>query len=240
MWYYGLPTGIETLERHSRLTNWLLVAVLVVVFLLTGMGANLEEDSLQPWILNGWSPKGMIGSLFLHADWLHLVGNAFFLIVFGNVVCQTVGGWKYLLLFCAAGVFADVIHLLLDGRPAIGASGAISGLCGVTLALFPNNRMDYPAGSIEQHLGGDFRVWHFCVLHFSWDIIGAVRGGAAIAYWAHLGGFAGGILLGVLCLHKGWIVLSQFDNASLYEKLTGRELERLQVEVDAESDTHEE
>ncbi len=240
MWYYGIPSGIETLERHSRLANWLLLAALVLVFFLTGMGAGLESESLRPWVLHGWSPQGIIGSLFLHADWHHLVGNAFFLIVFGNVVCQTVGGWKYLLLFCAAGVFAGVIHLLLAGRPAVGASGAISGLCGITLALFPNNRMEYSAGSLEQHSGWDIRVWHFCLLHFAWDILGAVRGGTGIAYWAHLGGFAGGILLGLLSLQQGWIVLSNFDNASLYEKLTGRELERLEVEVEAEGDAREE
>jgi len=239
MWFSGIPTGIETLQRHSRLANWLLLAVLAGAFVLSGMDAALDAEQVQPWILDGWAPQGMIGHMFLHADWFHLAGNAIFLIVFGNVVCQTVGSGKYLLLFGTAGLFAAVIHLLLDGSPAVGASGAISGLCGIVLALFPFNRMEYSAGSMEQHLGWDIHVWHFCALHFIWDIIGAVRGGGGIAYWGHLGGFVGGILLGLVSLRLGWIVLSTFDNESLYEKWTGRQLERLEEEVEAEGDVRE-
>ena len=232
----GFPTGIETLHRHSRLANWLLIATIVAVFVLTGANECLGNPEVMPWILNGWSLKGLLGSSFLHAHWEHLIGNIFFLVLFGNVICRTVGPWKYLALYFSASFLADAIHLICGGGPAVGASGAISGLCGMTLALFPFNRMEYPNGSVEELSGWDLRVWHFCALHFVWDIIGAVRHLSGVAYAAHLGGFAAGIALGLLFLHRGWITLTQFDNVSLYEKLTGKTLEREEVEVEAEGE----
>jgi membrane associated rhomboid family serine protease len=184
-------------------------------------------------MLHGWNFKGFAGHLFLHAGFMHLLGNMVFLWVFGNVICQTTGNLIYLLLYFAAGFGAAAIHLIIDGRPAVGASGAISGLTGLTLAMFPLNRVSF--AYVVGVRGGTFdgRVWGLCVVSLLWDLFGMAVFGGATAHWAHIGGLACGIALGLLFLGTGWVKLSCYDNRSLYEMFTGRELVRFDDEVEA-------
>jgi membrane associated rhomboid family serine protease len=229
------PLSIETLERQRPWVNWLILAMTVFTFFGSGMG-GLVSEAWRPWVLDGWEPAGMLGHLFLHAGIWHLAGNMVFLWVFGNVICQTTSNWIYPLLYFGAGMGAAAIHLVVDGRPAIGASGAISGLTGLTLAMFPLNHVNifYLVGT----RGGTFeiKVITLCIISMIWDLAGATILAGKTAHWAHMGGLVTGAGIGLLCLHFGWIKLSCFDGKSLYEMLTGRELERLQDEVDTGRD----
>ena len=77
------------------------------------------------------------------------------------------------------------------------------------------------------------RVWGLCVVSVLWDLAGAAIAGGNTAHWAHIGGLVCGALLGLLFLGTGWVILSCFDNRSLFEMLTGRELKRSEDEVEA-------
>jgi membrane associated rhomboid family serine protease len=225
------PLSIETLERQRPWMNWLIIAMTVVTFFASGMGGHLSEP-WQSWVLDRGKPGGLLGHLFLHAGVWHLAGNMVFLWVFGNVICQTTSNWLYPLLYFGVGVGAALIHLAVDDRPAIGASGAISGLTGLTLAMFPRNNVNvfYLVGT----RGGTFEisVLSLCVISTMMDLVGALVLHGQTAYWAHLGGFFTGVAVGLIGLHFHWIKLSCFDGASLYEMLTGKEQERLQDELD--------
>lgn len=225
------PLSIETLERHRPWMNWLLLAATFATFILSGMGRS-ESHAVHRFVLDGWAPTGLVGHVFLHAGWGHLIGNLVFLWVFGNVICQTTSNWIYPLLYFGTALGAAAIHNLLDGAPAVGASGAVNGLTGLALAMFPLNRAS--VAYVIGVKGGTFeiKVLSLCIISVAWDFLGAVMMSGRTAYWAHIGGLVTGVGVGLLCLHCGWIKLSCFDNKSLYEMLTGRELERLDDELE--------
>ena len=112
-------------------------------------------------------------------------------------------------------VYLDAIHVICDGAPAIGASGAINGVVGFYLILFPTNKVDcfywfwFRAGTVE--VTGYWLV----ILWFLGDVLGAWLGDAGVAYWAHLGGLGAGIAAGVLYETRGWATLADYDNPSL-------------------------
>ncbi len=144
-------------------------------------------------------------SLFLHGGWLHIIGNMWFLYVFGDNVEDTLGHGRYLGFYLACGVAANLIYLLfapLARVPLIGASGAIAGVMGAYFFLFPGARiltlfliifipifLELPAYFF---LG----FWFLLQFIYGTSSLGAVHPGAGgVAWWAHVGGFLVGILL---------------------------------------------
>lgn len=115
------------------------------------------------------------------------------------------------------------MHVLADGSPAIGASGAINGIVGIVLAMYPLNRVHVAWVFLIR--GGTFScpAWIIILFWFVFDIWGVVSGGDHIAYWAHIGGLIGGVMVGLLCLHRGWFQLTHYDNRSLLDLMRGAE-----------------
>lgn len=127
-----IPYEIETLTQERPWANWLVVAMCSLVSIAAIWG-ELSEETIESLVLNGWAFPGLIGHVLLHADVSHLVGNMIFLWVFGNAVCTNTSNWLYLPTFLACTLLAAAVHILADGSPAIGASGAINGIVGIGL-----------------------------------------------------------------------------------------------------------
>ncbi len=156
--------------------------------LLSGHGSSFGEAFLP-----------LLTSMFLHAGWLHLLGNMLFLWIFGDNIEDFLGHFHYLLFYLACGIGAGLAHTLTNlysTVPALGASGAISGVMGAYMVLYPRSRVltlvfifvvEVPAVII---LG-----WWF-VLQFlgGMETLG-MRSSGGVAFWAHIGGFLIGILL---------------------------------------------
>jgi membrane associated rhomboid family serine protease len=198
-----IPYEIETLKQVRPWANWLIVGACSLVSLIAMFGGGLESGEFNALILDGFSLPGLFGHVLLHADIFHLVGNMIFLWVFGNAVCTNTNNWIYLATFLVCTLLAAVAHVLLDGSPAIGASGALNGIVGVTLAMYPLNRVYvFWVFAIK---GGttSCKAWLIIGAWFLFDIWGAVSGGAMIAYWAHIGGFLSGLGFGLTALHFG-------------------------------------
>jgi membrane associated rhomboid family serine protease len=106
------------------------------------MWGILPEETLETLVLNGWSFPGLVGHVLLHAGLDHLIGNMIFLWVFGNAICTNTSNWLYLPVFLACTLIAAAVHVLADGSPAIGASGAMNGIVGIVLAMYPLNRVN--------------------------------------------------------------------------------------------------
>jgi len=231
MFFFFIPTKIETLEQWFPWANWLLVCVIsgVSLYAIFVVG-NFDSPELEPLILDGYSWTGLFGCVLLHVDLFHLIGNMIFLVVFGNALCSNINNGLYLLLFLACALIASVTHVMFDGHPAVGASGAINGVVGATLAMYPKNRvylawvywmfMVFRSGLFSLPAAVIFCAW------FAYDILGSLIGYGMTAYFAHIGGFLGGLVIGLIALALNVFKLTPYDNASLLDVFRGIEPER--------------
>lgn len=217
-----VPYEIETLTQERPWANWLVVTACSIVS-LAALWAQIPKEAVEALVLKGWSFPGLIGHVLLHGDLSHLVGNMICLWVFGNAVCANTSNLLYLPAFAACTLVAAVFHIMADGSPAVGASGAINGIVGIVLAMYPLNRVHVFWVFIIK--GGTFScpAWTLIVFWLAFDLWGVVSGGDMIAYWAHLGGLLCGVSVGMLFLHLGWFQLTQFDNRSLLQILRREE-----------------
>lgn len=216
-----IPYEFDTFLDRRPIANWIILAgcVLLTLSMWTGF---MPEESVEMLVLHSWSPLGLIGHLFLHSSITHLVGNMIFLWVFGNALCSNTSDKLYTLLFFGAGFIAAAVHLLMDGDPAIGASGAINGIVGMILAVYPLNQVTMLW--VFAIRGGTFTIpaWVVILLWFGFDIWGVISGASGIGYWAHIGGFLGGFALGMTLLKLGIIQTTEWDNETLLEIVTAR------------------
>ena len=144
----------------------------------------------------------LVTSMFLHASLAHIAGNMLFLWIFGDNVEDYFGHFTYLLFYLLCGVGSGLLHVLFNLNsplPALGASGAISGVMGAYLMLYPGSRIltlvfiflvPIPAGFILVY-------WFFLQFVAGVSSLGAIAQGG-VAWWAHIGGFLLGMSLTVL------------------------------------------
>src|SRR5262245_5494322 len=145
-----------------------------------------------------WST--LVTSMFLHGGWLHLGGNMLYLWIFGDNLEKVMGHARFLIFYLVCGIAAALAHIVFSSGsavPTVGASGAISGVLGGYLVLFPSNRvrvltrggiMAVPAIVV---LG----FWIFLQVINSLGSIAATADTGGVAYLAHVGGFVAGLLL---------------------------------------------
>jgi membrane associated rhomboid family serine protease len=145
----------------------------------------------------------VLSAMFIHAGWLHLLGNMLFLAIFGNNVEDRFGRLPYLLLYLASGYVAAYGFAAVhphSAQPLVGASGAISGVLGAYLVLYPRARVWSLVPSLF-FLPLRIPAWFVLGLWFviQWlYAAGQVAGGGPVAYVAHVFGFVFGMLAGLL------------------------------------------
>jgi membrane associated rhomboid family serine protease len=137
----------------------------------------------------------MFTSLFLHAGWVHLMGNMWFLWVFGEGLEDELGHWRFLAFFFFCGFFSCIFHVLAASSltaPLIGASGAIAGVLGGYMRLRPKSPIHT---LVLWRLKVDFTTYPAYVLLGIWLALQfyGLRQGGAVAWMAHLGGFFVGL-----------------------------------------------
>jgi membrane associated rhomboid family serine protease len=147
----------------------------------------------------------VLTSMFLHGGWLHIIGNMWFLWIFGDNVEEYLGHLKYLLFYLLSGCAAGVAYILLDAssnQPTIGASGAIAGVMGAYFLLYPKARVLTLVFLIVFVTFWWLPAWVFLGYWFVLQFLSGTAtslGGASntggVAFWAHVGGFVAGILL---------------------------------------------
>ena len=200
-----------------------IVAVCTLVFLWQATLPPADQDrlvhglGLVPAILFGRAelPPGLVlvpaelslfTSMFLHAGWLHLIGNMLYLWIFGNNVEDALGHVRFVGFYLACGLAAALAQAWQapdSTIPMVGASGAIGGVLGAYLVLFPRARVLVllPLGLFTQviRVPAIVVLGFWFVLQFLGGFVAGVEGAGAeeggIAYWAHIGGFAAGAVL---------------------------------------------
>jgi membrane associated rhomboid family serine protease len=225
------PYHDENETQRTPVVTMVLIAVNVIVWLaVQGAGStralarSVCELGLIPGELTGSLSPGvpipmgealvcatdqgrqvshLITSMFLHGSWMHLLGNMWFLWLFGNNIEDSMTRVRFLVFYVLCGICAALAQVLPDPAaavPMVGASGAISGVMGAYLALFPRVRVFtiVPLGFFVTNIAlpAWVMLFYWAFLQFAGGVtssLTAQTGG--VAFWAHLGGFIAGVVL---------------------------------------------
>jgi len=234
-----LPAGDENIIRRRPVVNYIIIALNVIIFFALYLNPQLVGASTYDEIIwkLGFKPYYVLTmsnlwtifvAMFLHADFVHLFGNMWFLYIFGDNIESSMGHLRYLVFYILCGIGAVIFHVMsvalmpreaLLNRgfeffnpwivPAVGASGAISGVLGSYFLLYPRAKVRVlwfiwwwpmiwmlPA---SVYIG----FWFFFQLIMGiWTLTGIPTG---VAYWAHIGGFLTGLALTPIFLDKEFI-----------------------------------
>ncbi|MBP8925540.1 MAG: rhomboid family intramembrane serine protease [Pseudomonadales bacterium] len=166
------------------------------------LGSRIPLTSTLSCVIDGESSwTSLFSSMFMHAGWLHLLGNLWFLWVFGDNVEDVMGAPRYLLFYLLAGLAAAVAQILTDPAstvPMVGASGAIGGVMGAYARMFPRAQVQTLFVLVfyffRVALPAVVLLGYWLLLQIAGSLL-APQSGGGVAFWAHIGGFAGGMLL---------------------------------------------
>jgi membrane associated rhomboid family serine protease/Zn-finger nucleic acid-binding protein len=198
---FGFPVESDTapLERLPWLT-WSMAALIAIVSIwaFADLENVIQRFALVPAEMWRYGGLTLVTSFFLHAGILHLAGNLYFLLIFGDNVEDYVGRGKFLLLLLLATVAGDVLHSLFDPvstRPCVGASGGISGLIAFYALQFPHARLGFLIRRYYRWI--QIPAWGAFLLWLGLQFLGAyeqVAGFSNVSAFAHLGGAGVGFL----------------------------------------------
>ena len=190
--------------------TYMLIAANVLIFLsyvgnmtdIRAMNALWINWAMIPArIAEGEGLHTLFTSMFLHGGVMHLAGNMLFLYIFGDNVEDAFGRRKFLLLYLASGLCASLTQFILEPAssvPMVGASGAIAGVMGAYLLLFPRARVDILIIIIVIFRVLPIPAWILLAVWFGMQFLGGISSNAfegGVAYWAHAGGFVAGLVL---------------------------------------------
>jgi membrane associated rhomboid family serine protease len=203
----------DTVRSHKfPLVNLLLVALNAAAFYweLQMGSAELQDfifanglipaqflaDPSQEWV-------SIFSSMFLHGSWFHIISNMWVLLIFGDNVEARMGGFRYLIFYLLSGIAAGLLQsyvLPSSAVPMIGASGAVAGVLGAYLILFPSSRVASLVPILFIFTLVEIPAFVFLLFWFFSQLYSGlfpVEGGGAsgIAWWAHIGGFLFGVVM---------------------------------------------
>lgn len=187
-----------------------LIAINVLVY-LWGLGALDSNRALAQFyydyallpvrLTNGENYSALVTSIFLHGGFMHLAGNMLFLWIFGDNLEDEMGHLPFLLFYLASGIGASLAQVVTDPTsaiPTVGASGAIAGVMGGYLLLFPKARVDVLLILIVYIRVFPIPAWIMLGIWFAMQLFSGVSvdtSAGGVAYWAHAGGFVIGLAL---------------------------------------------
>ena len=207
-------------KQHLPWATIAIIAICVAVFLwLASVPADARTPLLRRW---GTVPATLfdpsvpllrqllelraarlVTALFIHVDWLHLIGNLLFLMIFGLSAERALGSRRFLALFLAGGALANLVGavtLASANAPIVGSSGAVSAIVGAYFALFPRARLGLvlPLGLFLEfvRIPAPALIGFWILLQLLFTFVGPAFG--AVVWWTHIAGFAIGILFALV------------------------------------------
>lgn len=201
-----MPIGDDNSGRRIvPLVTYVLIALNVLFFFveMSGGEAFITKWAFVPARFLA-DPAGgfltLFTSMFMHGGWLHLGGNMLYLWIFGDNVEDRFGHLKFIIFYLACGLAATFAQLAFSGGsniPNLGASGAIAGVLGAYIVLFPKGRVRVLLGRQVTQMSALIVIGFWFVLQL-FSSIGSIASTAetgGVAYMAHIGGFVAGLLL---------------------------------------------
>jgi membrane associated rhomboid family serine protease len=213
-----IPLKDRNPRRRFPIVTIILILANILVFLYEiSLGVNLERflfhfsvtpneihQALHSNIFKPFVFMTLITSLFLHGGWLHLGGNMLYLWVFGDNVEDKLGHVRFIAFYLLCGISASALHIYLQSTSTvttIGASGAISGILGAYILMFPRARVLtlIPIFIFIQiaELPAYIILGFWFILQFFYGMLSlkhTIAGTGGVAWWAHIGGFIAGLL----------------------------------------------
>ncbi len=208
-----LPIGDDNSQRRLfPIVTYALIALNIMVFLLELAGGDsfILTWSFVPDRLLTNPVEGIITlftSMFLHAGWLHLGGNMLYLLIFGDNVEDRFGHFKFLVFYVLCGLAAGLAQYavsMISETPTLGASGAIAGVLAAYLMLFPGGRVRVLLAVWVVTLPALLVIGAWIVIQLV-SGLGTLSGTTptgGVAYLAHIGGFAAGLILTLFFRNK--------------------------------------
>jgi membrane associated rhomboid family serine protease len=205
-------------ENPTEITPWM-TGVLIAInlaswFLLQGLGdhdallASITTFGARPCevtaacAVEGVAPwPSLVTSMFMHGGWAHLLGNMLFLWVFGNNIEDSMGHLRFLAFYLLCGAAAALAHVLFSPAsqiPMVGASGAIGGIMGAYIVLYPKVKVrTWVPPIFIFRLNAFFFLAYWFVLQLAggFAALGITEDVGGVAVWAHVGGFVAGLVL---------------------------------------------
>ena len=214
---FFFPFADENPTKNKPLISWGIILVCTIIFLNYVFEQDYTKEmiflsfGMIPALIFGYSELSnslnivpptftIITSMFLHGGWMHLIGNMTYLYIFGDNIEETLGKIKFIIFYLLTGVFAALAQALLDPSstiPMVGASGAIAGILGGYLVLFPRAKIKVFFWFIIFFKVIKIRAY---IVLGGWILIqflsfnGSDLNSGGIAYAAHIGGFISGII----------------------------------------------
>jgi len=201
------------------------VPTITILIIIVNVLVFLFEISLEPYSRNhfveqygmvprSFQPSSLVTSMFLHGGFMHLIGNMWFLWIYGDNVEDILGRGRYLIFYLASGLAAGLVHLTFNANspvPTVGASGAIAGVMGGYMLKFPHSRIVTLIPIIVFFTTVEIPAWLILIYWFVIQLFSGVgelssasnvnQGG--VAWFAHIGGFLAGMaLIKVLKTHE--------------------------------------
>jgi len=202
-----IPLRALLSRQSTPFTTLLIIAANVFCFLFEKAQPGFLQSSFiahYALVPDRLHPAALVTSMFLHGGWLHLIGNMWFLWVFGSHIEDAIGSTKFLVFYLVCGVASAGVQLLMNlgsAIPTLGASGAIAGVMGAFLMLYPRARVvtlifiivfvttvDIPAAFMLIY-------WFALQLLSGLSSISSFADAGGVAWFAHVGGFIAGIVL---------------------------------------------
>lgn len=212
-----IPIRDQLTTRKVPIVNYALIALNILVFILQWLSGGQSEALTYEFALiptqflaapaNPANILDIFTSMFMHAGFLHLAGNMLYLWIFGDNVEDRLGSIRYLLFYLGGGVVASLTHVFTNPNsslPTVGASGAIAAVLGAYLVLYPRSRIltFIPIGYFMR-----LKLVPAAIVLGVWFVLQLFNGVLSLgqadvggtAFWAHIGGFVAGLLM-------GWVV----------------------------------
>lgn len=211
-----IPLRDTTKSGAFPFVNLTLITVNILVFLYeVSLGQNIHNFILEYGLIPAkvFSSANIdlgdrlfpfISSMFLHGGWLHIIGNALFLFIFGDNVEARMGHFRYLIFYLICGLAAALFQIITNVSsviPMVGASGAISGVLGAYITFYPKSKILtlVPIFFFIQliHIPAAIFIFIWFIIQFLSGVgsLGAGQDTGGVAFWAHIGGFVAGLIL---------------------------------------------
>ena len=222
-----IPLRDTNPSRTIPVVNYFLITTNVIVFLyefslskeMTNFVFNFGlipfnfTSDLQSYQVNPGTVLPLFTSMFLHGGWMHLIGNMLFLFIFGDNVEDRFGHFKYFFFYIVAGLAAAFtqIYMFPDSQiPMVGASGAISGVLGAYVFMYPTAKITtlipifFFFQIIELPAFLFLGIWFLLQIISGMFALGIGADAGGVAWWAHIGGFAAGAVLFPFLRKRKW------------------------------------
>jgi membrane associated rhomboid family serine protease len=209
-------------KRTPHVVNAIILACVAVFLWQVGLGHDRMQRAifglgLIPGVVTGAAELAprlvrvpayatFVTSMFMHGGWLHLAGNLLYLHIFGRNIEDRLGHWRFLAFYLGCGIAAAAAQIAPEPGstiPMVGASGAISGVLGAYLVLYPRARVVVfiPISFMLLH---EIRAFWLLVIWFALQLVSAVAApaDAGVAWWAHIGGFVAGAVVALPLVNR--------------------------------------